>query len=130
MAVEGVCDEEDVVELVLGVVEPAALLEDVPVAVEFCAGVDVDGEVLVEVLVVVEFWAGGVVVEVVGAVDGDWAKAAVASAKLIAEVASRRIFIFESSFEVVAATSTAVAGPGSAESGKTGNAGFGAPIRH
>ena len=77
----------------LGVVEPAALLEDVPVAVEFCAGVDVDGEVLV----VVEFWAGGVVVEVVGAVDGDWAKAAVASAKLIAEVASRRIFIFESS---------------------------------
>jgi hypothetical protein len=113
------------VELVLGVVEPADLLVEVPVAVEFCAGVEADGEVVL----VVEFWAGGVVVVELVDVDGDWAKAAVASTKLIAEVASKRIFISKAPVEVVAATSTAISGTGSAKPGKTGNASLRSAIR-
>jgi hypothetical protein len=59
-------------------------LLEVPVAVEFCAGVDADG-----VVVLVEPGWLWVVVEV----DGDCANAAVANAKLMADVAKRRIFI-------------------------------------
>jgi hypothetical protein len=64
-------------------------LVEAPVAVEFCAGVDADGVVVV---VVEPGWLW-VVVEVDGAVDGDCANAAVASARLMADVAKRRIFI-------------------------------------
>lgn len=85
--VEGVCAVD--VELVLGAVVVDWLVE-VPVPVEFCAGVDVDVD---GVVVVVEPGWLWVVVEVAGAVDGDCANAAVANARLMAEVVKRRIFI-------------------------------------
>jgi hypothetical protein len=64
-------------------------LVEAPVAVEFCAGVDADGVVVV---VVEPGWLW-VVVEVDGAVEGDCANAAVANARLMADVVKRRIFI-------------------------------------
>lgn len=67
-------------------------LLEVPVAVEFCAGVDVDVDG--DVVVVVEPGWLWVVVEVAGAVEGDCANAAVANARLMADVVKSRIFIF------------------------------------
>ena len=105
--VAGVCVED--VELVLGAVVVDWLAE-VPVPVEFCADVDVDGEVVV---VVEPGWLW-VVVEVAGAVDGDCANAAVANARLMADVAKSRIFILRSCGDGCCRLLTASGGLGSA----------------
>jgi hypothetical protein len=92
-------------------------LVEVPVAVEFCAGADADGVVVV---VVEPGWLW-VVVEVDGAVEGDCANAAVASARLMADVVKRRIFILLA--PVLRSLPRINRGPrtGFRKSGKTGN---------
>ena len=105
-------------------------LVEVPVAVEFCAGAGVDVDVDGDVVVVVEPGWLWVVVEVAGAVDGDCANAAVANARLMADVVKSRIFILFAPVVRLLPPLNGVRRPRFRKSGKTGNAlACGTPIR-